>query len=168
MYPLLTTLQKADPKRLAKAATGLADGSLSVALAYQDMEEVRALVVNEEQKEYTVVVDSHRAFCSCLDALYRIGKTGKDGKALYACYHALAVALFALQHPDATTQEERCTVCGRTLAAERGLRVEDGNDGRVIQAGPFCKPCGLAKLEEARSALESAENTLQSRTSAAA
>ncbi len=42
----LRTIQKADKDRLARAATGLADGSITVKLIHQDSHEARALVRN--------------------------------------------------------------------------------------------------------------------------
>ena len=54
------------------------------------------------------------------------------------------------------------------LVWTKGSGIEDGNNGAVIQAGPFCEPCGLAQLEAATSALESGSSTSQSLTSAIA
>ena len=44
MEYILRTVQKADKDRLARAATGLADGSITVKLIHQDSHEARALV----------------------------------------------------------------------------------------------------------------------------
>ena len=82
--------------------------------------------------------------------------------------HLAAVALYAIKHPDEGVAKERCKVCETPLAAAQGFHLEDGNNGRIVESGPYCEPCGQAKLIEAKSALSSGNDTAQSRTSAAA
>ena len=162
MQHLLTTLHKADPQRLARAAAGLADGSISVQVIHQGGTEARALVTNGDGKDYTAAISAHETFCSCKDWIYR--KDTING----VCKHLVALALHAIKHPDEGTDTERCKVCQTSLGTDQGLMIEDGNNGAVVQAGPFCEPCGVAKLEEAKSALGSGSNTFQGMTSAAA
>ncbi len=161
MQHLTNTLAKIDQERLARAATGLADGSINVSIVHQDVGEVRALVVNGDSKEYTAVLTAQGNLCSCKDWLYRSHTVGP-------CKHLAALALYAIKHPSEGVEKERCTVCETPLAADQGFHLEDGNNGRIVESGPYCEPCGQVKLIEARSALESAANTLQSMTSAAA
>lgn len=116
MQHVLTTLHKADAQRLACAAAGLADGSISVQVIHQDGTEARALVTNGDGKDYTVAISAHDTFCSC------------EG-----------------------TEKGRCIICEAGLDADHGLRIEDGNNGAVIQAGPFCEPYGLARTSAPRS-----------------
>jgi hypothetical protein len=48
MQHILTTLHKADPHRVARAAAGLADGSILVNVIHQDETEARALVPHQQ------------------------------------------------------------------------------------------------------------------------
>ena len=162
MQHLLTTLQKADAQRLARAAVGLADESILVNIIHQDETEARALVTNGDGKDYTVAISEHDTFCSCKDWIYRKDKING------VCKHIVSLTLAAIRCPEAGTAVEHCLGCETILDADQGLRTEDGNNGAVVEAGPFCEPCGLAKLEEAKSALESVEATSQSGTSAVA
>ena len=161
MQHLINTIAKTDTDRLARAATGLADGSINLTIVHQDAGEVRALVMNGDSKEYTAVITAYALLCSCRDFLYRSHTVGP-------CKHLAALALYAIKHPAEGVEKESCTVCETPLAAEQGFRLEDGNNGQVMAAGPYCEPCGQTKLGEARSALESAPNTSQSETSAVA
>ena len=161
MQHLTTTLAKTDKDRLARAATGLADGSISVMLVAQDASEVRALVTNGDGIEYSAVITAHDSLCGCKDWLYRGRKVGP-------CKHLAALALYAIKHSDEGVAKEQCKVCETPLAADQGFHLEDGNNGRIVESGPYCEPCGQAKLIEVRSALESAANTPQSKTSAVA
>ena len=168
MQHLLTTLQKADPQRLSRAAYGLARATegggdaITVKILHQDAEEVLALVVNGDNQDYTVSIASQTAYCACKDWRYR--KEQIHG----VCKHIAAVALYAIKHPDEGGAKEHCKVCETPLAADQGFHLEDGNNGRIVESGPYCEPCGQVKLIEVRSALESAANTSQSRTSAVA
>ena len=161
MQHIINTLIKTDKERLARAASGLADGSINVTLVHQDASEVRALVTNGDGIEYSAVITAHDSLCGCKDWLYRGRKVG-------ACKHLAALALYAIKHPDEGVAKEQCKVCETPLAADQGFQLEDGNNGRIMESGPYCEPCGQAKLIEARSALESVGSTPQSRTSAVA
>ena len=93
MQHLLTTLQKADPQRLARAAAGLADGSISVKVIHQDETEARALVTNGDGKDYTVAISEHDTFCSCKDWIYRKDTINS------VCKHLVALALHCTGFP---------------------------------------------------------------------
>ena len=166
MHHLTNTIAKADPQRLSRAAYGLARAAaglgdaLTVKVLQQDAEEVLALVVNGDNQDYTVSINGQTAYCACKDWRYR--KEQING----ICKHIAAVALHAIKHPDEGVAKEQCKVCETPLAADQGFHLEDGNDGRIVESGPYCEPCGQAKLIEVKSALESAANTPQSRTSA--
>lgn len=92
MQHALTTIQKTDPQRFARAAAGLADGTLTVEVIAQDHHEIRALVTNGYGKDYTAVITTHDALCGCKDWLYRGRKVGP-------CKHLTALAVYAIQHP---------------------------------------------------------------------
>lgn len=162
MQFVLTILQKADPDRLARAATGLADGSIRVQVIHQDGTEARALVTNGDDTDYTVAISAHDTFCSCKDWIYR--KDTING----VCKHLVALALHCIRFPEEGAVKAHCVVCETGLETDQRLRIEDGNNGAVVQAGPFCEPCGLAQLAAATSALESVGATSQSLTSAIA
>ena len=152
MQHLTNALAKTDKDRLARAASGLADGSVTI--LHQDASEVRALVVNGDNKEYTAVITAHALLYSCRDWLYRSHKVGP-------CKHLAALALYTIKHPTEGVEKARCTVCEAPLAAEQGF-LEDGNDGRIVASGPYCEPCGLTKLAEVKVALNGTVNAAQS------
>lgn len=160
MQYLLTTLQKADTHRLARAAAGLADGSIRVQVIHRDGAEARAFVTNGDGRDYTVAISAHDTFCSCKDWIYR--KDTING----VCKHLVALALHCIRSPEKGAEKARCVVCETGLDADQRLRIEDGNNGAVVQAGPFCEPCGVAQLAAATRALGSAGTTSQSLTSA--
>ena len=122
MHHLLTTLHKADPQRLAKAAQGLADGTLTVTIVHQDSREVRALVVNGDGIEYTAIMTAHDTLCGCKDWLYR-------GRTVGPCKHLAALALFAIQHPEAGVAKEQTAETALEQGAIHLCRPDDQ---------PFC------------------------------
>ncbi len=133
MQHLTNTIATTDKERLARAASGLADGSITLTIIHQDASEVRALVMNGDGKEYTAVITTHDSLCGCKDWLYRGRKVGP-------CKHLAALALYAIQHPDEGVAQEQCKVCETPLAAEQGFHLEDGNNGRIVESGPYCEP----------------------------
>ena len=92
-------LAKVDGQRLQKAVEELVSGAYGITLASQSETEVRGFVANGDGKQYGVVLSEGQAFCSCKDAMYRRG----------ICKHAVALALYALRHPqaEAETKKER-------------------------------------------------------------
>ena len=84
---ILTVLQQVSIDRLQRAVTALADGSLTMTLTRQTEAEIRALVKNNEGKEYGVTLTEAGVFCSCPDALYRGS----------ICKHATTLALAILR-----------------------------------------------------------------------
>jgi uncharacterized Zn finger protein len=87
---ILRTLRHIPADRLQKATSGLAEGSMTIALTSVSEAEIRALVKNTEGKEYGVTLTAHGAYCSCPDALYRRA----------VCKHSGATALFALRRAE--------------------------------------------------------------------
>ena len=74
MQYITNALTHAEPSRLTKAMTGLADGSLDISVTFRSDAEIRAEIMNGDQEPYAVVLTPGRAFCACRDAQYRQGK----------------------------------------------------------------------------------------------
>jgi uncharacterized Zn finger protein len=89
-------LAKVDLARLQKAARGLQAGTLQVLLEGRTDGAVWGLVRNGEEKVYSVQVAGDAASCSCPDSTFR--KT--------ICKHALALALYAIDHPEDPTERK--------------------------------------------------------------
>jgi len=95
---IITTdfLAKVDLARLKKAAQGLETGTLQVLLEGRTESAVWGLVRNGEDTVYTVQVAHGYASCSCPDYTFR--------RAI--CKHALALALYAIDHPEEPTERK--------------------------------------------------------------
>ena len=62
MQTALSTIQKVDPTRLARAAEGLASNAYTITVAHQDEREIRGLVANGEGGEYGVILSEGQSF----------------------------------------------------------------------------------------------------------
>lgn len=124
MDHLTNTIAQADPTRLAKAAQGLADNTLTVAVVFQADDEVRAIVKNGDDTPYTTIITEGTSLCACKDFLYRSHTVGP-------CKHIAALALFAIQNPPTRltpTEAARCSADAE-LPAE-GETAEQGTPSR--------------------------------------
>jgi SWIM zinc finger len=68
---VLTVLQHVSADRLQRAATALADGSITVTPTRTTQSDIRALVKNDDGQEYGCTITEGVTTCSCRDALYR-------------------------------------------------------------------------------------------------
>ena len=87
-------LAKVDMARLKKAAQGLESGTMQVLIEGRDESAVWGLVRTGEEKAYSVQVANGYASCSCPDWSFR-HRHGHE-----VCKHALALALYAINHPE--------------------------------------------------------------------
>lgn len=178
MQYLTNALTYAEPGRLSKALTGLQDGSLHISVTFRTEAEMRAEVTNGDGQPYAVVLTPQRAFCGCKDAQYRQGKVCSEDSPLllHACKHALALALWALQHPQEAAAEDTSPIhylrpdgtpwCGR----ERSQCDWAWGYYPTIKttwSRPVCATCE-AIMHMPKDTLSSAGNTAQSGTRAAA
>ena len=92
MEHLTNAIKRVESGRLAKAAQGLADHTLTVAVVFQADDEVRAIVKNGDNVPYTAIITGENSLCACKDFLYRSHTVGP-------CKHIAALALFAIQNP---------------------------------------------------------------------
>lgn len=83
-------LAKVDMARLARAAKGLESGELDVLIEGRNEGAVWGLVRNGGEKVYSVQVAHGSSSCSCPDYAFRHT----------ICKHSLALALYAIQHPE--------------------------------------------------------------------
>ncbi len=186
MQHLINTLTKADAKRLAKATAALAEDAITISATYRTDKEIRAEVTNGDKVTYAVVLTADRAFCGCKDSLHRIGKPcSKSNPAiLYSCYHGLALAVWGLQHQDATeqaTDEEKAeeptaihlcrpdetTWCGREKTKKSWAFGQWPEREYFKSFGQVCQTCE-AIVFMPKNALNGARNTAQSEASAIA
>ena len=68
---VLTVLQHVSADRLQRAATALADGSITITPTRTTPADIRALVKTGEGQEYGCTITEGVTTCSCKDALYR-------------------------------------------------------------------------------------------------
>jgi hypothetical protein len=87
-------LAKVDMVRLRKAAQRLESSTMQVLIEGRSEGAVWGLVRNGEEKVYSTQIAHGYASCNCPDWAYRGSKQGVP------CKHSLALALYALQHPD--------------------------------------------------------------------
>jgi hypothetical protein len=121
---ILATVEKG---RLAKAAVAFSDRSYTVQLISQSEAEIKGLVKGAGN-EYSVVLTTSRAFCSCKDSMFKSA----------CCKHAALVALAALR----MTAEQKKTfhtgdvvhhhgVAGKVIAISGDLLSIVWENGRI-------------------------------------
>jgi predicted nucleic acid-binding Zn finger protein len=90
-----TVLAKGDETRVAKAATSLRKGEVTITLTCNDGLVITAYVTNRNGQTYTVSLTENGGFCSCADYAYRAA----------TCKHQVMLSLRVLQDgvaiPDA-------------------------------------------------------------------
>jgi hypothetical protein len=91
-------LQQVEPSRLLKATEGLVHNAYQITVTEQSEAELRGFVMNDDGKEYGVVLTEAKAFCSCRDAMFRHA----------VCKHAVILALHTIRNPqtEAEAQDE--------------------------------------------------------------